>query len=298
MAQMTKPPDPNTKVPRLQCPAGAIDSHLHLFGPKALYPLDANSVYETADALPETLIRMHGILGISGGVLVSGGAYGRNPRHMLDTLKRFPQHFRGVAVPPDHLSKQEIAGMHALGVRGVRFTTHPRGQHLAPILPELAAAIAEYGWHVQFYAHAGGIIDAADRLLALPNAIVLDHFGTIVAADGLDQPAFRTILKMLETGRVWVKMSGPMRCSKLELPYADMTPFARALVRHAPERLVWGSDWPHPNMNDQSMPNDGDLIDLMLDWVPDAATRNRILADNARSLYDFGPIAADKPGSP
>ena len=178
MAGMTKPPDPNTKIPRLKCPPGAIDTHFHLFGPKALYPTDPNSVYETADALPETLIAMHRVLGISGGVLVSGGAYGRNPRHMLDTLTRFPNYFRGVAIPPDHLTPQEIDHMHGLGVRGVRFSTHPRAKHLAPILPELAAAVAERGWHVQFYAHAGGIVDAADRLLALPNDIVLDHFGS------------------------------------------------------------------------------------------------------------------------
>jgi 2-pyrone-4,6-dicarboxylate lactonase len=290
MAGMTKPPDPNTKVKRLKCPPGAIDAHLHVFGPKELYPIDAHSVYETADALPETLIGMHRVLGFSGGVLVSGGAYGRNPRHMLDTLARFPHYFRGVAVPPDHLTLQEIDHMHRLGVRGVRFSTHPRAKHLAPILPELAAAVAERGWHVQFYAHAGGIVDAADRLLALPNDIVLDHFGSVVTAGGLDHPAFTTILKMIDTGRVWVKMSGPMRCSTLDPPYVDMTPFAHALVKRAPERLLWGSDWPHPNMNDQVMPNDGDLIDLMLDWVPEETVRDRILADNPRALYDFGPV--------
>jgi predicted TIM-barrel fold metal-dependent hydrolase len=131
-------------------------------------------------------------------------------------------------------------------------------------------------------------VDAADRSGA-PNEIVLDHFGSVVAAEGLDQPAFATILKMIDTGRVWVKMSGPMRCSVLDPHYADITPFARALVERAPERLVWGSDWPHPNMNDQVMPNDGDLIDLMLHWVPEETTRNRILADNPRALYDFGP---------
>ena len=289
MAQLTKPPDPNTKVPRLKCPAGAIDAHIHLFGPKADWPFDAQTVYESADALPETLIAMHAVIGVSGAVLVSGGAYGRDARHMLSVLERYPHYFRGVAVPPDTLSRSEIETMHARGVRGVRFSTHPRGQHLAPILPELAANVFEKGWHVQFYSHAGGIVDAADRLLALPNDIVLDHFGTIVAEAGLEQPAFQTILRMLDTGRTWVKLSGPMRCSRLDPPYADMVPFARRLVAHAPERLIWGTDWPHPNMNDQVMPNDGDLLDLMLDWAPDEAVRNRILIDNPGRLYDFGP---------
>lgn len=290
MPQVTKPPDPNTKAPALKCPPGAIDSHFHLFGPKDRYPLDPHSVYDTADALPETLIAMHRVMGLSGGVIVSGGGYGRNATHLLDTLARFPDYFRGVAVPPDELSPDEIELMHNRGVRGVRFFSHPRGHHLAPILPKLAADIYKKGWHVQFYSHAGGIVDAAERLLALPNDIVLDHFGTIVAGEGLNQPSFQTILRMLDTGRTWVKLSGPMRCSKLEPPYADMTPFARKLVAHAPERLVWGTDWPHPNMNDQTMPNDGDLLDMMLDWAPNKAVRNRILVENPRRLYDFAPF--------
>ena len=107
------------------------------------------------------------------------------------------------------------------------------------------------------------------------------------AAGGVDQPAFRTVLRMLDTGRVWVKLSGPMRCVPGDFPYAEVTPLARALVRHAPERLVWGTDWPHVNMNDRAMPNDGDLVDLLGEWVPDEATRKRILVDNACALYGF-----------
>jgi predicted TIM-barrel fold metal-dependent hydrolase len=149
--------------------------------------------------------------------------------------------------------------------------------------------VHEVGWHVQFYGHAGDIVEAGPRLLELPNAIVLDHFGAVDSALGVDQPAFQTVLRMLDTGRVWVKLSGPMRCSKAEPPYADMTPFARALVAHNPERLVWGSDWPHVNLNNRTMPNDGDLLDMLLDWVPDAAVRDRILADNSHALYGFLP---------
>jgi 2-pyrone-4,6-dicarboxylate lactonase len=289
MAQWTKRPDPETRTPRLRCPPGAVDCHFHLFGPAEQYAFHPDTVYYSHDALPETLISMHQTLGIANGVLVSGGAYGRDPRHLMDVLTRFPGYFRGVIVPPERIAPQELDAMHAAGVRGVRFSSHPRGRHLAPISPDLAATVAERGWHVQFYAHGGGIAEAADQLLALPNTLVLDHFGTVDATQGLDQPAFQTILRMLDTGRVWVKLSGPMRCTPSEPPYAELTKFAHALVRHAPERLVWGTDWPHPNMNDQAMPNDGDLLDLMLDWVPDTAARNRILAENARALYDFPP---------
>jgi predicted TIM-barrel fold metal-dependent hydrolase len=129
------------------------------------------------------------------------------------------------------------------------------------------------------------LVDVADRLLALPNPVVLDHFSAFDPRLGLDQPAFRTTLRMLETGRVWLKMSGPMRCSDGDFPYVEMTPYAKALVKHAPERLVWGSDWPHVQMNGRRMPNDGDLLDLFAEWVPDQATRARILSGNPSTLY-------------
>ena len=197
-----------------------------------------------------------------------------------------------MAVPPDHLSKAEIDQLHSLGVRGVRFRAIRADGISRRSYQSLPQRFTKEGGTFEFYAHTGGITDSADALLALPNDIVLDHFGTIEADKGLNQPAFNTILRMLDTGRVWIKLSGPMRCSKLDPPYEDVTPFARALVAHAPGRMVWGSDWPHPNMNDQVMPNDGDLLDLMLDWVPDEVTRNQILADNARQLYDFGAVTA------
>lgn len=294
---LTNPPIAETKKPLLKCPAGAVDSHLHLFGPVSeSYSFHPNSPYRSDDRLPETCVAMHKVMGVSRGVIVSGGAYGRNPQHLMDTLARFPDYFRGIAVPPDHLSTEQIERMAKLGVRGVRFVSSNRESHLSPILPDLAAAIHEFGWHVQFYGHGGDIVDNAERLLKLPNDIVLDHFGSISAEKGLDQPAFKTVLKMLETGRVWVKLSGPMRVSRMEPPYENITPYAHALVKHAPDRLVWGTDWPHVNMNDRVMPNDGDLLDLMLEWVPDEVLRNKILVGNPSKLYGF-PVADKEFGS-
>lgn len=291
-ARPSPPPDAHPTIPRLKAPPGAIDAHHHLFGPSDLWPVVADTAYLPADALPETVIALHERLGLAGGVLVSGGAYGRDPSHMADVMRRFPGYFRGIMVPPDTMAHETIAELDGLGVRGVRFSAHHRGTHLAPILPDLAARIAEHGWHVQFYAGRGNLHEHADRLLALPNTLVVDHFGTIDPAAGLDQPAFRALLRMLDTGRVWAKLSGPMRASDQDPPYRDLLPFAHALVRHAPERLVWGTDWPHISMWDQAMPNDADLLDLLLDQVPDEATRDRILVDNPRALYGFGPVAA------
>ncbi|WP_426954616.1 amidohydrolase family protein [Muricoccus radiodurans] len=293
MVLQSQPPDPNPKTPKLVCPPGAVDAHCHFFGPVSRYPFDAGTPYHAEDALAETYMALQETLRLRYAVMVNAGGYGRNPELLLDTLRDYPDRFRGVIVPRDDLSSPEIAKMDALGVRGVRFVSRKRGSHFPQILPDLAARIAEFGWHVQFYPSGADILEHVDQLMALRNTIVLDHFGAVPAAGGTDQPAFRTILKMLETGRVWVKMSGPMRCMAEDYPYAAMTPFARELVRHAPERLVWASDWPHANMApERGMPNDGDLLDLMLEWVPDEAARNRILSRNAWELYGFPTVTA------
>ena len=288
MTHHAAPPDPAPTRPVLQCPAGAVDSHFHLFGPAAEFPFIADPPYLTDDALPETLLANHRTLGIDHGVIVMGGAYGRDARQLLDVLRRYPSRFRGVVVPRDDVTPAAIAHMHAAGVRGVRFASDAAGPHVAHILPQVAALVADQGWHVQFLPSGTNLPDHAERLMALPNPVVIDHFGGVDTRLGLDQPAFRTLLRMMESGRVWAKLSGPMYCCRGEFPYADIMPFAHALVRHAPDRLVWGSDWPHLHMDGRSMPNDGRLLDLLLDWVPDPALRDAVLVTNPTRLYGFG----------
>ena len=284
---LTQPPDPHPRTPKLRVPPGAVDTHIHLFGPASRYPFDPGSRYVSQDALPEDYIKLQGVLGLSRAVVVSGGGYGRNTRHLSDTLARFPGRFRGVALLPDDAPDQEFERLGRLGVCGLRFVSPAHGAHLPHLSPAMARRAHEHGWHVQFYPAAGDIVDLADQLLALPNQVVLDHFAAVPAAGGVEQPAFRTVLRMLDSGRVWVKLSGPMRCSRQDFPYAEVTPLAKALVRHAPERLVWGSDWPHVNMNNRRMPNDGDLVDLLSEWAEDETVRKRILADNPQRLYGF-----------
>jgi 2-pyrone-4,6-dicarboxylate lactonase len=290
MQVLAQPPDPNPKVPKLRLPAGACDTHLHLFGPAARFPFDPASHYISADAVPETYIALQDRVGLGRAVIVSGGAYGRTYGVLADALARFPERFRGIALLGDDVTTAELERLDRLGVRGVRFITAARGTQLPTLSPALAARVAEFGWHVQFYPHATDLIEHEARLLALPNTIVLDHFASIPAAGGVDQPAFKVLVRMLDSGRVWVKLSGPMRCDPGDFPYSAVTPMARALVRHAPERLVWGSDWPHVNMNGRNIPNDGDLVDLIGEWVPDEAARRRILVDNACALYGFPAV--------
>lgn len=286
---LTQPPDPHPKQPKLQAPAGAIDCHIHLFGPADRHPFHPGSRYVSADALPQTHIALQDTLGLAGAVVVSGGGYGQDTRHLEEVLERFPQRFRGVALLPDDVTRAQVARLDQLGVRGARFVS--AGHRGA--LPRLSGSrrvvdlVADFGWHVQFYPHGADLLEHADELLALPTPVVLDHFAAIPAAGGPAQPALQRLLQMLDSGRVWVKLSGPMRCTPGDYPYAPVTPIAQALVRHAPQRLLWGSDWPHVNMNGRRMPNDGDLFDLLGEWVPDAATRRAILVDHPRELYGF-----------
>ncbi len=287
MPVLTQAPDSNPKKPKLRLPPGACDTHVHLFGPSGKYPFASDSPYTSRDQLPETLFALQDTLGLSTAVVVSPGGYGRNYAMLADVLAKYPERLRGVALLPDDTPSTEIARLGKLGVRGLRMISARRGGHLPHFNREIAARAHEYGWHVQFYPHGTDILDYADKLLSLPNDIVLDHFASIPAAGGIDQPAVKAVLKMLDTGRVWLKLSGPMRCTPGDFPYAPVTPLAELFASHAPERMVWGSDWPHVNMDGRAMPNDGDLIDLMGEWVPDARLRDRIFADNAKTLYGF-----------
>ena len=287
MPKLTTSPDPNPKKPKLKAPPGACDSHIHLFGPVAKYPFAADSPYMAHEASPETFIALQDTLGLSTAVIVSPGGYGRDTSLLADVLAKYPKRFRGIALVRDDIPDAELARLTRLGVRGMRMMSHKRGQHVPNYSPEIAARVHEHGWHIQFYPHGTDIVEYADKLLALRNPIVLDHFASIPANGGTEQPAVKAVLRMLDSGKVWLKLSGPMRCTAEPPPYPSLTPLARLFVKHAPERMVWGSDWPHVNLDGMVMPNDGDLLDLLAEWVPDEATRNRILVQNPNALYGF-----------
>jgi predicted TIM-barrel fold metal-dependent hydrolase len=282
---LAQPPDPHPKTPRLRCPPGAIDTHVHVFGPTALYPFDPGSKYVSDDRLPEEQITLQDTLGIARAVIVSGGGYGPNTTHLEHTLAAHRDRFLGVALLPEEATAADIRRLDKLGVRAARFVSPLHGGHLPKFSLSVAKRVADAGWHVQYYPFRTELAESTERILELPGDIVLDHFAHIPAAGGTEQPAFTALLRLLDTGRVWVKLSGPMRCTGEEPLYPSVAPMARALVAHRPDRLIWGSDWPHLNMNGRAMPNDGDLLDLLLAWVPDEAARNRILADNPARLF-------------
>jgi 2-pyrone-4,6-dicarboxylate lactonase len=285
MQKLTTTADAKAKKPKLVAPPGACDTHIHLFVPG--YPYAADSPYRAKDAPPEMLFDLQKTLGLATAVIVSPGGYGKDCSMLADVLAKYPDRFRGIALVKDDVPSAELGRLSKLGVKGLRMMSTTRGSHVPNYDPKLAARVHEHGWHIQFYPHGTDIVELADKLLALPNDIVLDHFASVPAAGGVDQPAMKAVLRMLDTGKVWLKLSGPMRCTLENVPYPSVTPMARALVKHAPERLVWGSDWPHVNLDGREMADDGDLVDLLLEWVPDEATRKRILVDNANKLYGF-----------
>jgi predicted TIM-barrel fold metal-dependent hydrolase len=264
---------------------------MHLFGPASRYPVAADTRYVSQDALPETYIALMDRFGIAMAVFVPASPHGTDPSHLIDVLRRYPDRFRGVAILDADPDIGTISKLAAAGVKGVRFQSAAYGSALPGLSLETAARIHEFGWHVQLYPSGSELVELEPLIRAVRNKVVIDHFGAMPAAGGVDQPAFKALLRLLDTGRVWVKLSRPSQLTREDPPYPSVTPLARALVRHAPERLLWATDWPHVGMVGRAMPDDGDLVDLLLDWVPDETVRNRILADNPDAFYELDGAA-------
>jgi 2-pyrone-4,6-dicarboxylate lactonase len=282
----TDPPDPNPRKPKLVLPPGAWDCLIHVYGPLDEYPFHPLNPYLSTPVLPETYIRQQEIVGLSKAVIVNGAGYGSDSRYLLETLERYPDRFAGVTYVDEDIDAARLAEMRRLGVRGARFAGGPAYPHLPKLTPAIAAKLADADWHIEFLTFTpGGMGDEQELFMKLPNTIVIDHFGKLDASAGLDHPGFTTLLRLLDTGRVWLKLSNPAFTTREDFPYSSVTKFARALVAHAPERMLWGSNWPNVMKMGRGMPNDGDLVDLIGEWIPNAATRKRIMVDNPLVLY-------------
>ena len=279
-------PIAETRKPKFVMPRGACDCHAHLFGPQAKYAYAANRRYTPPDATADDYIKMLRAIGVDRAVLVQPSVYMTDNTVILDALaeNKFP--FRAVAVVNDEVSDAELARMHKLGVRGLRLNLRNSNGAAGDLAPRLAARIAPLGWHLQFRINAEDFTAIGPMLRALPCDFIIDHIGQVPIADGVNGEAFRAILDLTQGGRCWVKLSAPMRMSARDYPYADVVPLVHALVAAAPERMVWASDWPHTTLT-CAMPNDGDLVDLLPEWIPDAATRQKILVGNPARLYGF-----------
>ena len=295
---------PNKTAPNFAVPAGACDCHVHVFDP-AKFPYAEKRLYTPPSGTLEELEALHKSLHIGRVVVVQPSVYAADNSATLDAIRRMgPARARGVAVIDKSTSATAIDEMHAAGVRGVRLNlnTNVAGKFDAAAAKALFDATAKQlegrGWHVQFYTGLDNIAGLREHLTQLPFPVVFDHFGRARAEAGVGQPNFDALLDLVKNGHVYVKISAAYRCSRKAPDYADVMPLAQALVAANPDRIVWGSDWPHPDSDAgrgkplteiaQPFPiDDGLVFNQLAKWVPDEATRKKILVDNPARLYGF-----------
>lgn len=287
MTRPCLPFDPHTRVPAWRPPPGAVDCHAHIFGPVARFPFVAERSFTPPEALVTDYLRMLDVLGMARGVIVHGSAHGTDNRPSAAAIAAAPDRLRGVAVIDPTFDAAAVDELHRSGFRGARMSTVVKGGPGFGSLEAIAARVKPFGWHLVVHVNRSAeLVDLAPRLLATGATIVVDHVARIRGDEGTGAPAFRVLLDLLDTGRCWVKLSGLHRTSGAAYPWLDMQPLVAGLAKDHASRLLWGSDWPHPNHFDW-MPNDGDLLDAFAEWVADETLRRAILVENPALLYGF-----------
>jgi 2-pyrone-4,6-dicarboxylate lactonase len=281
------PPDPNPIVPSLRLPPGACDAHCHVFGPAAAFPYAADRSYTPPDAPVGKLRELHARLGISRAVIVHASCHGTDMDVTLDAIASSEGRYRGVACVKDTVTENELERLHAGGIRGIRFNfvKHLGAVPDPGVFRRLVARIKPLGWHVVLHFDADHIIAQRDLLAGIDVPFIVDHMGRVKAADGLQQRPFQSLLDLYRNNPLaWIKVCGSERVSAGKRPFHDAVPFARALIAVDAERILWGTDWPHPNIS-KDMPNDGELVDLFAEICPDPAIQRQILVDNPTRMY-------------
>ena len=286
---MTQVPNSSgTSTPRFKAPANACDSHIHIYDPRfeMLWP----SLRATPQASVADYRLLQQRIGTTRVVVVQPAAYGVDNAVTLDAIEQLGQDkARGVAVVHPTVTDAELEAMHAGGIRGLRFSQHDHNTAVttAEMIEPLARRVNALGWHVQLHLRGPQIVAMADLINRLDVELVFDHMGRLPQPNAKEHAALGIIQALLDKGRTWVKLSGPYLDTQTGSPrYADVKPVAKTYVKHAPERLVWGSDWPHPTERD-TKPDDAVLLDLLQEWVPDETTRRKILVENPAKLYGF-----------
>jgi len=279
------PPDPNPVKPKYVPPPGACDAHCHVFGPGARFPYSPTRTYTPPDAPKEKLAALHRHLGLSRAVLVQASCHGTDNSAVLDAIASSNGAWRGVGMVSTNITDKGLERLHVGGIRGARFNfvAHLGGAPDVKAVESLLQRLAPLGWHVVLHLDAADILTYRDFLNRLRIPFVIDHMGRVVAKHGLEQPPFRQLLGLMKNELAWVKISGGERISSTGKPYRDAMSFARALIEAASDRVLWGTDFPHPNV--KVMPNDGELVDLFAAFCDDDALRRKILIDNPTRLY-------------
>jgi len=279
---------PNPSRPAFKVPPGAVDAHCHVFGPGDVFPYAPERKYTPCDAPKEKLWALRDYLGFSRNVIVQATCHGADNRALVDALADSQGRARGVATVKKSVTDEELQALHAAGVRGARFNFVKRLVDALPrdALSEIAARIAPLGWHIVIYFEAQELPELYDFFTGLPGTVVVDHMGRPDVTKSVDGPEFGLFLKLMrENPNFWSKVSCPERLSKTGPDgYDDVVPFARHLVETFPDRVLWGTDWPHPNMKSH-MPDDGKLVDYLPKIATTADLQRRLLVDNPMRLY-------------
>ena len=281
--------------PRFQLPPGSVDAHCHVFGPGDRFPYAPERKYTPGDASREQLFALRDHLGFARNVIVQATCHGSDNRALVDALEHAGDKSRGVATVSRDVTDAELQALHAAGVRGTRFNFVKRLADFTPreVLLEIAQRIAPLGWHVVVYFEAQDLPELYDFFTALPTTVVVDHMGRPDVRKPVDGPEFGLFLKMLrEHENIWSKVSCPERLSVSGPPaldgersaYRDVVPFARCLTETFPDRVLWGTDWPHPNLKDH-MPDDGLLVDFIPHIAVTPELQRKLLVDNPTRLY-------------
>jgi len=284
-----KAPDPHTRQPHFVPPPGACDAHCHIFGPAARYPYAPNRSYTPPDAPLAAFQMLQSRLGLTRAVLVNASCHGSDNRVIVDAIAQSGGRYRGVANVDEGFTAADYRRLHEQGCRGARFNfvRHLGGVPDMATFRRVLAHLEPLGWHVDLHFDAQDLPQYDALLRELPVPFIIDHMGRVPTAQGLQQAPFQVLLQLLSrNARCWVKISGAERIAGEGPPFRSAVPFAQALIAAAPERILWGTDWPHPNIA-RHMPNDGDLVDLIPQMLPDAALQRQILVDNPQRLYQF-----------
>ncbi|MDB5414203.1 MAG: Amidohydrolase 2 [Rubritepida sp.] len=274
-----------TNAPALRAPPNSCDCHFHIYDDR--FP-PAPGGLPAPNASPEDYRKLQARIGTTRGVVVQPSLYGVNNEPTLTGLAALGRNFRAVAVVNTSVTDAELQRMHGLGVRGIRFNLAQAGATTLEMLEPLSARVNALGWHCQINMPGDKIVEASATFLRVRGKLVFDHLAHVPYPAGVDSETYKLLRRMLDQGNTWVKLSGAYADTKTGAPaYADSSAVARAFAVAAPERMVWGSDWPHPTERADNKPNGATLFDLLSNWIPDERARHKVLVDNPAVLYDF-----------
>jgi 2-pyrone-4,6-dicarboxylate lactonase len=279
---------PNPSKPRLRLPPGSWDTHCHVLGPTDKYPYASTTTINPADAPKEKLFALHRHLGIERCVIVHTATHGMDLRVTEDAVAATGGRYLGVALLPSNVGEAELRRLDKLGFRGVRYNFMPHLHESDSIdqVVALTSRLADIGWHLQIHMDGSYIADMGPKLERSPVPVVIDHIGRVDAGQGLEQPAFQNLLRLMQNPKFWMKVSGLDRITKQGPPYADAIPFARKLVAEFPDRVVWGTDWPHPH-HKGPIPDEGQLVDLIAEMAPTDELLRKLMVENPHRLYEM-----------